>query len=597
MHLHDLTSITSQVLVRNLPRRMHSCLSGHTGDVNCISLSQDGAVLISGERVKPGAFASVNIWGVDQGELVHSLKLHKTVIESVALSPMSKYAASLGGVEDGNQLVIWDVVSGNAITSIQAHSEPVSAISFYRKSDIDLITVGKNHIRHWTFYETTKKVSFEQVSTGGSLKRTFTTISIDPQDTFGYSGTSTGDFVEIDLSLNTQRRIGPLKSSSNSHTFGNGITCSQLIPGGGDLIIGYGDGHLVKVALNNFRVTNQETQLSGAISSITFTSDGTHFFACTNCSNVYWVETDSMRSEIRATSHSGGPILSLAFPHNSCDVLASAGGCEIRLWNAKTKQEILAIQVPKITCNCIAFMRDGKSIISGWEDGKIRAFTPQSGKLIYAINDAHKDGVTCITAFSDCSRILSGGMHGEIRCWKISKSYQQMEKSLKEHKSRVSQIQINESQSSVRAVSASFDGSCIVWDVTAGVRLLCVFEKTNFRSVAYCSDFSQFVTIGGNHIVYWDDAYATGGGGQPIRTIEEHETCLDLTTLCMSADDHFVVGTTSGTVRMYHYDQGECVCEGKYLGAPISACIISPRSENLIVTGHGDGSISFWATC
>jgi hypothetical protein len=27
-------------------------------------------------------------------------------------------------------------------------------------------------------------------------------------------------------------------------------------------------------------------------------------------------------------------------------------------------------------CNCIEFMADGKSIISGWTDGHVRAFTP-----------------------------------------------------------------------------------------------------------------------------------------------------------------------------------------------------------------------------
>lgn len=41
------------------------------------------------------------------------------------------------------------------------------------------------------------------------------------------------------------------------------------------------------------------------------------------------------------------------------------------------------------TSNCIEFMPDGKSIITGWSDGKVRAFTPQKGKLIYIIKDAH----------------------------------------------------------------------------------------------------------------------------------------------------------------------------------------------------------------
>jgi len=34
-------------------------------------------------------------------------------------------------------------------------------------------------------------------------------------------------------------------------------------------------------------------------------------------------------------------------------------------------------------------MPDGKSLISGWSDGRIRAYGPQTGKLEYTIINAH----------------------------------------------------------------------------------------------------------------------------------------------------------------------------------------------------------------
>ena len=77
---------------------------------------------------------------------------------------------------------------------------------------------------------------------------------------------------------------------------------------------------------------------------------------------------------------------------------------DIRVLNAKNRQELLRIQVPNLECNCVVFMNDGKSILSGWNDGKIRSFYPQSGKLMYLINDAHIHGVTAITTTNDCQR-------------------------------------------------------------------------------------------------------------------------------------------------------------------------------------------------
>ena len=73
---------------------------------------------------------------------------------------------------------------------------------------------------------------------------------------------------------------------------------------------------------------------------------------------------------------------------------------------------MLRIQVPGIECFAVHFMSDGKSIVSGWSDGKIRAFLPQSGKLLYVINDAHNHGCTAITATDDGQRIVSGGAEG-----------------------------------------------------------------------------------------------------------------------------------------------------------------------------------------
>merc|ERR1712048_612201 len=102
-----------------------------------------------------------------------------------------------------------------------------------------------------------------------------------------------------------------------------------------------------------------------------------------------------------------------------------------------TRQELLRIQVPNMECYCLDFMVDGRSIISGWSDGKVRAFLPQSGKLLYVINDAHKNGVTALATASDCGRIITGGMEGEVRVWKIARQTQTMDASLKEHRGRV----------------------------------------------------------------------------------------------------------------------------------------------------------------
>jgi cilia- and flagella-associated protein 52 len=87
------------------------------------------------------------------------------------------------------------------------------------------------------------------------------------------------------------------------------------------------------------------------------------------------------------------------------------------------------LQVPNLECSCIGITGSGSTIVSGWSDGKIRAFYPESGKLKFVIADAHADGVTALAlAHDDDSRppwrIISGGGDGRVRVWRVTPSHQ-----------------------------------------------------------------------------------------------------------------------------------------------------------------------------
>jgi WD40 repeat protein len=108
-------------------------------------------------------------------------------------------------------------------------------------------------------------------------------------------------------------------------------------------------------------------------------------------------------------------------------------------------------------------------------------------------------------------------MEGEVRVWRIGRQTQTMEISLKEHRGRVYDIQVNRAND--QAVSASADGSCIVWDLKTFTRTTCLFEKTMFKQVLYHPGEAQVITTGSDRkIAYWDTY-----DGQEIRNIEASE--------------------------------------------------------------------------
>lgn len=287
----------------------------------------------------------------------------------------------------------------------------------------------------------------------------------------------------------------------------------------------------------------------GAVTSVSQTADSTHFFLGTAKATIYWCDTDKINPELRNTCHYER-INSIAFPYEFSDLFATCSINDIRVWNGKTRQELLRIEVPGLECFAVSFMNDGKSIISGWNDGKVRAFLPQSGKLFYAINDAHNHGVTALAPTNNCQRLVTGGMEGEVRIWRIGKQTQIMEASLKEHRGRVADIKINKNDT--QAVSASYDGSCIIWDLRNHTRVMCFFESTMFKQVVYHPDEAQLLTTGSDRkVTYWDCF-----DGQAIRMLDGSDTG-EINALAITKEgEHFMSGGEDKMIKVWNYDEG-----------------------------------------
>eukprot|EP00357_Protocruzia_adherens_P026776 CAMPEP_0115010388 /NCGR_PEP_ID=MMETSP0216-20121206/23287_1 /TAXON_ID=223996 /ORGANISM="Protocruzia adherens, Strain Boccale" /LENGTH=624 /DNA_ID=CAMNT_0002378595 /DNA_START=28 /DNA_END=1902 /DNA_ORIENTATION=- len=574
---HLIFPLGAKIVVRHIISRTQTFLNGHDNQISVIATSETGKYIASGQKTHMGFQADIIIWDFESRSLLHRLRQHKVLIQSLSFSLNEKYLASAGG-QDDNTVVVWEVETGKAVCGAPPSTNVINQIKFFNNCDNKLITVQNFGIKIWSADFTLKKLQPLQVNLG-QMKRQIVNVAIDPSDTYAYCGTKTGDVMEISVERALFKRIGPVKK-----LFAQGVTALELLPNG-DILIGSGDGTVAKVGCNDMRIKKQSKVL-GSVTSITLTADATHFFCGTSQSNIYWVDADSLTPELRNTCHYER-INDIAFPYLYSEVFATCSINDIRVWNSKTRQEILRIQVPNLECICIGLMHDGKSIISGWDDGKIRAFTPQSGKLMYVINDAHNQGVTALKPTSDCTRVVSGGMQGEVRIWKIGRQTQTMEASMKEHRGRVNDIQLRKNDE--QAVSASSDGSCIVWDIKSFTRLVCLFESTMFKQVLYHPDESQLLTTGSDRkITYWDCF-----DGQAIRMLDGSEDGEINALAITEQGEHFVSGGEDKLVRLWGYDEGETQYIGEGHSGTLTKIAVSPDQRTIISVGS-EGAIFIW---
>ena len=90
-------------------------------------------------------------------------------------------------------------------------------VAFYNNTSSKCLTIHNYGIRTWTCDLVQKKVQYHEILMN-QIKRVFTCLVIDPTDAYAYLGTKTGDIVEISLTNNLFKRIGP-----NKKLFSQGI--------------------------------------------------------------------------------------------------------------------------------------------------------------------------------------------------------------------------------------------------------------------------------------------------------------------------------------------------------------------------------------
>lgn len=430
------------------------------------------------------------------GEVLHTMLLHKVGVQAAEFSDDGAFLATLGG-QDDNSLIVWETATGKPVVATPAANYAALALAWYPGRSDKLVTAGQYHARTWDFSFERRRATPEDLKIG-TIKRIYCCVALTEDGSTLYTGTSTGDVMAFNL---TNGRF----LATSSHRFTLGALALALPPAGDAVLVGTGEGAVVKLSRKELKVVHA-VEVMGGVTSIAIAADAASAFVGTDAGNIYGIALDgpALEAQLRGTAHAD-PVVDVVFPAGTSELFLTAAGCEIRVWHAVKRSELLRIRVPALKVLAIALNKAGTLILSGWDDGKIRAFRPESGKLEYAINDAHAGGVSALAFSGDARRCVSGGVDGRVRVWDLAGRTHTMLMSFKEHKKEVTCVRV--SANDEEALSSSVDGSCCVWNLRRAVRANALFASTSFRSIQYHPDESQLLTAGSDRkLTYWDTA-------------------------------------------------------------------------------------------
>ncbi|XP_054707301.1 cilia- and flagella-associated protein 52-like [Uloborus diversus] len=600
-------------------------LCGHSNSVSCISISKDGTLIASGQENFMGFQAEVIIWNVQEKKRHSSHSIHRVKVEAVGFTCDSKYVVSLGG-QDCGSVVIYDVdnlvpLCGNTAAPLAGgYANILRCIN--TRNDV-FITAGTNSLRVWKIDFRARRVIPSNASVG-RIKREIKCIDVDRNDLYLYCGTSSGDILKLQMViidgenkaydaklLYCLTRIIKKEIVGDIPFFSGGVTAIAVLKTG-ELLIGTGDGIVCRATqieiqsrdpskkLADKHAENKKTKsktemrlkelektlILGEVTSLALRGDGHQFLVGSSKSEVYQVNLTGFLCERFYTCH-GCAVNDIIFPYNCSDIFATCSKETIRVWNVASSKELLRIEVPNMTCNSIFLMQDGRSIISGWNDGKIRSHTPETGLPIYIIENAHQRGVTAITATSNCLRIVSGGGEGDVRVWDVTPSTQVLIKTMKEHKGGITCVRMKSNDK--ECVTSAGDGSCIIWDLENFIRIQVVFANTLFQAVCYGPAEHQIITCGTDRKVTYYEVF----DGTHIRALEA-SLSGSINALDITEDGKcFITGGADKLIKVWKYLEGIVTHVGIGHSDEITALRISPNRKHIISVGK-DGCIIRW---
>ncbi|KAJ8985900.1 hypothetical protein NQ317_010657 [Molorchus minor] len=625
---HIVYPLGNKVVIQNWITKKQDFLVGHTNIISATAVSASGRYIASGQINHIGFKAMVIVWDFEKRALLSTYEQHKVRVEAVTFSKDDQYVITLGG-RDCESVIIWDINKAQVICGtqvprgIQGQATVVQAMT---RRGACFITAGDNHLAIWKVNRDARNVKSVDVLMT-KLRRVILCLDINERDEYCYCGTTTGDVLKVRLNyhhdaevldpVKTPTVVGSMARLTNKKLprgtvdlYEAGVRSIRLLFSG-QLVIGGGDGTVEVVKETAGKVPEIEhvkmpstpalkvlksTHVNGSVTSIQLMDEDTILAATVNA-EIYRIRMSHFVAELVVTCHTS-TIYDIAFPHNFSAVFATASKDDVRIWSTTTFQEVLRIRVQNFSCSSVVFAHDGKCLLTGWSDGIIRSFTPRTGRLIYAILNAHNKGVSALATTSHGRNLVSGGCEGQVRLWEVSAIRQELICTLKEHKGPVSAIDVNKFDD--EAVSASTDGTCIIWDLAKQCRRQILFANTLFMCVRYFPTGVQILTgylykytiitpvapIG--KLGYWEVL-----DGSLVREVEGSSSGA-INALAISPDgDRFVSGGNDQVVKLWKYQEGITTHVGTGHAGVVTCSRFSPDSQ-MIVTCDASGCIFIW---
>ncbi|RUS87769.1 hypothetical protein EGW08_004515 [Elysia chlorotica] len=396
---------------------------GHTDKVSCLSLTNNGGLLASGQT---GSMSTLRVWKFSSGECLAIGKVH---VHSLACVSFSSKGTMLCGVgKDGhgkNMVVVWNtsrVSKHREMTLVaKAHTDvDITRIVIAPFDEFRMASCGQDNIRIWRVKEGSLRSS--AVALGEYTSMEFTDICFEqalhvdsePESRLFYACSKSGFIFEVDyskLSIRHVRRLLPIKNKSGKGTkiksaedSGGTISINSMHLNETFCVTGSDDGYLRLWPLD-FAYVYLEAAHEGPVTASRLSADGLKILAGTATGNLGILDVPSRQYSTLMRSHTGRVSCFSVDPQHQ-QLATVSEDRTIRVWDLNTLQQLYDFSATDECPCCVTYHPKKQILACGFHSGAVRVISVE-GTCLLAEHRHLRGQVTGLVYSPDGSRLYS----------------------------------------------------------------------------------------------------------------------------------------------------------------------------------------------
>jgi WD40 repeat protein len=414
-------------------------LEGHSSRVNSVAYNRDGTLIVSGSNDK-----SIKIWDPETGRPVRTITGHAAPVMSVAFSADSQRIVS----GSGDKVVkVWSTTTGNERATYAGHRGWVGSVTFSSDGQRIISASSDKTVKVWSTPTFANLLSFKVPPTG-KRRASVAAVAFTP------------DRQRIITAGPGLVKLWDARSGKMPRNFDErGETQLAAISGDGTYIVG---------------VLGKSGKVWDAVSGKELLSTPV----------LFPVKPDADNNGPGFKAFAQVQVTSLAISSDGTRVAFGTADNTVRVWDARTGKELLALKGHADMVSCLAISNDGNRIVSGSADKTLRVWDAQTGTILLTFT-GHTGRIQSMAITGDGSRVVSTTW-AQTKVWDGRTSKELL---TRWERSSGGMTSLAISRDGRRVVSGEADGTVRVWDAITGADLLTFMGNSNWvSSVAISAD-------------------------------------------------------------------------------------------------------------